>query len=438
MFQGRFIFAFFLGLICVCPAWAQETNGAVPGLLPPLTELQAATRLEHKTLVQFADILLEEGRKARRFGGFKLGREAEGVILLGGVVGDDGSMKFDGLNREIQPIKTHLDRLVLQVLAEVKLTDAQKAGLSAWKARVDEAFALCDKEPTLRNLRSYADSLIAITEALAEFDSPEVAFLEAGLDAWKLGRSVENAGSYFSFVLKAHKAELPKAAALAREFDGISIDPEKYTGKDSDKILSGLDARFVAWIGRIQKRLKSVSEKKFSEQIGQGEKLKAEISTGSWESLQHLMDWSDGVYQQLYGDDKMAPVMLRHSQMLLINSILTRFTKLGQIAGEGRKNGASSATFNTDEFVAEVENLKTAATVRITKSGELGFYLEETRRLAHLTLRESKLEAADRKTLEKAITAIEEVQKEMGEAIQFKRWSEWARQIYSITELYRF
>lgn len=441
---GAFCFAF-LGAGQIR---AEVVNGAVPGLMPPLMELQVATRLEAKTLRQLGQILEEEAPQAFQRGAKDLKGAAEGLKLTLGMSVDRSSWRFGGLGRETTPIWLHLSKLMESLSKEKSVTEAQLKGLRDWYGTVDQANRDLMSEASLANLKALSEALEAVEVPLKAFDAPETVFLEVSLNASKLQRRSFDAIDFFARVQHQLKTGLKEKPPGNPTFENITMDAEAAVKTPNGEVFRGMDDAFKAEIEKIASQLETFSKSKtailagdmvwFRDSASRGRAIAGELKSGKFAALAAVVEWSNEVYATSFNEPSLAPALLIHSQMMLMGAEVGLLKRIGKGLEVARQQGASGLTLQRDGMKIVVKGVDQKLTFDFVESGSLNDQIEVTLRLAKATLGNSRLDKVNREKLEAVIVSLENQLVGLTRPSLGTDWADWVTELAKLIELYNF
>ncbi len=427
---------------------AEVVNGAVPGLMPPLMELQVAARLEAKTLRQLGQILEGEAPNAFRAGRRELLGAAEGLKLTSGMSPDPKSWRFGGLSRETTPILLHVSNLMAALQRQKNLTDAQLSGLRDWQRHFEEANRALMVEPSLQNLNALSVALEAIDVPLRAFEAAETVFLEISLNASKLQRRSFDAIEFFAGVQNQLKSGVKQRPPGNPIFENITMDADEALKNPEGQVFDGMDAAFKEELERLAAQLEAFSTTKseilagdvawFRNTASKGRTIAAELKGGKFAALAGVVEWSNEVYATSFNEPSLSPALLLHSQMMLVATEVDVLKRVGRGLDAARRQGASGLTLQCNGMKIAVKGVTQKLTLDFIEAGSLSDQIEVTLRLAKNTLERSKLDKGHQAKLESVIASLENQLVALSRPTLGTDWAEWVTDLSKLVDLYRF
>jgi hypothetical protein len=446
--QWFLVGAVWFGFMGIGQVGAETRNGAVPGLMPPVMELQVAARLEAKTLRQLAQILEHEAPNVFRTGRRELQGAAEGLMLRQGMSADATSWRFGGVGRETTPILLHVSDLMKALAGDRTVTESQLRGLRDWFEAFQEADRTFMLEPSLQNLRALSDSLESVEVPMRAFDAPETRFLETALNASKLQRRSFEAIDFFASIQSQLKAGVKEKPAGNPVLEGVTMDVDQALKNPNGKVFQGMDAAFKEEIERLAAQLEAFSKTEttmlggetvwFRNAASRGRTIASQLEDETFATLKAVVEWSNEVYETSFYEPALAPALLIQSQMMLVADELDLLRSIGKGLDAARKQKVKRLTLNRGGIKVMVNGVDQTLTFDFVEVGSLRNQIETTLRLARNTLEQSKLDKVNTSKLMSVIDALEGQRAALGKPTLGTEWVNWVTTLSKLVDLYNF
>lgn len=429
---------------------AIEPNGAVPGLLSPVTELQFASRMEGKTIFQLMEDVVSQGEASLKSKKPIPHGVAQGLSVVGGEPSKFETWKISGIEREIQPIRVHIHRLHEALKTSSELNEKQKTALDAWVKKFDAADATCIKNPTFANIDVLTELLLVDVQSVFESsDKAEVVLLEAVMEATTIDQRLWHMENFFGRILNAFKKRIP-IEDVPLIMDGVGIHPSVIiVGLKDQKAVTGFEKKYGAWIKRVNDRLKSVAKDgsllkdhkaDLTKLIAKLDAYDKIVSNGELETIGKGIELMRTVQNFMYQDEKLAPVALRIEVGLYASHQANFFGRLQLAIQQDLKNEKDKFEYKIGGIgVRGIFNEKNRLEVtHLSGIEKINEQLDSLIRLSEQTLAASKLKESDRGILTNAIQSLQDTKDIVGKNTPYAKWVELTNTINEIHSLYKF
>ncbi len=450
----RFALLLSIGLLSFAtlhPALADENaepNGAVPGLMPSMMELQFAARMEGKTLFQLGADLVRQGQAALIAQAPIAQGIAKGMEVVAGDPDESNTWRFKGLEREIGPIRSHLTTLINKILVENKPTAAQAKGLVEWFALFTTADMRCKEQPSIKNLDAITTVLLNATPAFRAFDQPEIRLLETILSTVRLEKHVRMISDYYSTILETFKNNPHRLEDNYLKIDKLTLNPQAALAGNENAI-SGFKEQYGTWLALWALELKPYAEPnapllkghqaEVAKIVADTERINSELAKGLWETQDQISTLIEDIQRLLAKEEAFAPVALRIEAGILFNYEMNLFATMrdGAALARGLKRNSLEATVGNVTYLLDLS----VNPPQIKFSDPKNEFLDKIKRvnqLAQNTLKRSQLGPSDRIILETAIASLTDSEKAIANMTSHADWVKWLHAINEIHKLYKF
>ncbi len=431
--------------------------GAAEGLMPPIMELQLASRMVGIKLTQLGQALVRDGGAASKNKVPILEGLAKDLEVIEGDPADSRTWRVKGIDKRFNPWRTHLYRLTHKILAAEKLTEEQAEGISDWVASISHAELLLKQEASTKNLDNLSWKLLNSGRAFKAFTTPEIRLLETILDSAMVNQRMTMVFSYFEFekqrLEKISKSLSPEQiASLAPNkvsLDGLTLDGKALMADPNGNILLGLKERYSPWLKSVSSELMPFSkeetglllghETRATKIIGLADSLLLDLDKGKWETFGKLKQLAIRIQGLIAFEPKFAPVALQTGYAPLANYQSQLFLSIMEKAVALRRQGAKQFSGSMGNLKYEVDITQRLARIKFT-DGSSSFIrmLVDVRKAGEATLEQSKLGDTDRGKLVAAIEALAKAEKAVSEFTSYDDWARWTNALLELETLYNF